>query len=52
MTTFVALLRAVNVGRTNRVKMADLRAACVGDGLTDAVTHIQSGNPFRGADGD
>jgi uncharacterized protein (DUF1697 family) len=44
MTTFVALLRAVNVGRTNRIKMVDLRAACVDDGLTDAVTHIQSGN--------
>ena len=44
MTTFVALLRAVNVGSANRIKMVDLRAAFVADGYTDAATHIQTGN--------
>lgn len=44
MTTYVALLRAVNVGSTNRIKMADLKAAFVAAGCTDAVTHIQTGN--------
>ena len=44
MTTYVALLRAVNVGSANRIKMADLRAAFVADGYADAVTHIQTGN--------
>lgn len=44
MTTFVALLRAVNVGSANRVRMADLRAAFLTAGYDDAVTHIQTGN--------
>ena len=44
MTTYVALLRAVNVGSANRIKMADLRAAFVAEGFADAVTHIQTGN--------
>ncbi len=44
MPTFVALLRAVNVGAANRMKMADLRAAFVAAGFDDAVTHIQTGN--------
>ncbi|MCU1401116.1 MAG: hypothetical protein JWN62_4225 [Acidimicrobiales bacterium] len=44
MTTYVALLRAVNVGSTNRIKMADLKAAFVAAGCADAVTHIQTGN--------
>lgn len=44
MTTYVALLRAVNVGGANRIKMDRLRAAFVTGGYPDAVTHIQSGN--------
>ncbi len=44
MTTFVALLRAVNVGAANRMKMDRLRAAFMTGGYPDAVTHIQSGN--------
>ncbi|MEO7399114.1 MAG: DUF1697 domain-containing protein [Ilumatobacteraceae bacterium] len=44
MTTFVALLRAVNVGSANRIKMDRLRAACVAAGYTDAATYIQTGN--------
>lgn len=44
MTTYVALLRAVNVGGANRIKMADLKAAFVTNGFVDATTHIQTGN--------
>jgi uncharacterized protein (DUF1697 family) len=44
VTTYVALLRAINVGAANRVSMAPLRAAFVGAGFDDAFTHIQSGN--------
>lgn len=43
MPTFIALLRAVNVG--GRVyKMADLRAHLEASGLTEVETHIQTGN--------
>jgi uncharacterized protein (DUF1697 family) len=51
MTTIVALLRAVNVGTTNRIKMADLKRAFVEAGHDDAVTHIQTGNVVFAADG-
>jgi uncharacterized protein (DUF1697 family) len=44
VSTVVALLRAVNVGTANRIKMVDLRAAFVTAGYADAVTHIQTGN--------
>ena len=43
MGTFVALLRAVNVGGT-KLPMADLRALLEGLGLTDVRTYLQSGN--------
>ncbi len=41
--SFVALLRAVNVGGT-RLPMADLRALLEGLGLTNVRTYLQSGN--------
>jgi uncharacterized protein (DUF1697 family) len=41
---YLALLRGVNVGGKNLIKMADLRAAVEGMGFTDVATHIQSGN--------
>lgn len=44
MTTYVALLRAVNVGKTNSLKMADLRELCESLGLSKVKTYIQSGN--------
>jgi uncharacterized protein (DUF1697 family) len=44
VTTFVALLRGVNVGGNNRLPMADLRVALAADGLRGARTYIQSGN--------
>lgn len=41
---FVAFLRAINLGRVNRVPMAALRAALAGAGYDDVTTHLQSGN--------
>ncbi len=44
VTTLIGLLRAVNVGGTGKLPMADLRALCADLGFTDAATYIQSGN--------
>lgn len=44
MSVFIALLRAVNVGRTGRVDMPTLRAACEAAGLQEVRTYINSGN--------
>lgn len=40
----VALLRGINVGGRNPVKMADLRDCFENDGHTEVSTYIQSGN--------
>ena len=42
--TWVALLRAVNVGGTGKLPMATLREVVAGLGHTDVRTYIQSGN--------
>ena len=44
MKTYVALLRAVNLGGRNRVPMAELRALLGSRGFEDVVTYVQSGN--------
>ncbi|AVA20798.1 MULTISPECIES: DUF1697 domain-containing protein [unclassified Rhizobium] len=44
MPVYVALLRAVNVGGTGALPMADLKALCEETGFTDVKTYIQSGN--------
>ena len=44
MTTFIALLRAINVGGTGKLAMAELRALCEAAGLENVGTYIQSGN--------
>ncbi|OCP07124.1 MULTISPECIES: DUF1697 domain-containing protein [unclassified Ensifer] len=44
MPVHVALLRAVNVGGTTPLAMADLKAICEGLGFADVKTYIQSGN--------
>ncbi len=50
MTTYVALLRAVNVGGRNPLALADLRRLVESAGFEDARTLLQSGNVvFRGA---
>lgn len=43
-TTYVGLLRAVNVGGTGKLPMADLRDLCEAVGFSDARTYIASGN--------
>ncbi|MBQ4899778.1 DUF1697 domain-containing protein [Paenibacillus sp. Marseille-P2973] len=44
MRIYVALLRGINVGGKNKIKMADLRAELEKIGLTRVQTYIQSGN--------
>jgi uncharacterized protein (DUF1697 family) len=44
MTTYVALLRAVNVGGTGKLPMSDLKALCLDAGFTRIETYIASGN--------
>jgi len=53
MTTFVALLRGVNVGGKNTIPMAELKSELASLGLEEVVTYIQSGNVvFRSSAGD
>jgi uncharacterized protein (DUF1697 family) len=49
MTTRVALLRGINVGRNKRIAMADLRAMLESMGYDDVRTHLQSGNALFAA---
>lgn len=44
MPIFVSMLRGVNVGGHNKIKMEDLRSLCEGLKLTRVKTHLQSGN--------
>jgi uncharacterized protein (DUF1697 family) len=44
MTRYVALLRAVNVGGTGKLPMADVKAMCLDAGFTRVETYIASGN--------
>jgi uncharacterized protein (DUF1697 family) len=44
MANYVALLRAINVGGTGKLAMADLKQLCVGAGFTEVATYIASGN--------
>jgi uncharacterized protein (DUF1697 family) len=44
MNTYVALLRAVNVGGTGKLPMADLKAMCDAAGFVQVQTYIASGN--------
>jgi uncharacterized protein (DUF1697 family) len=44
MTRYIALLRAVNVGGTGKLPMADLRTLCEDAGFTRVETYIASGN--------
>jgi uncharacterized protein (DUF1697 family) len=46
---YVAFLRAINLGKVNRVPMAALRAALEDAGFTDVRTHLQSGNVLLGS---
>jgi uncharacterized protein (DUF1697 family) len=42
--TYVALLRGINVGGNNLIKMTELKACLEGQGFRDVATFIQSGN--------
>lgn len=44
MAQYVALLRGINVGGNNIVKMAELKLCLETQGLADVATYIQSGN--------
>ncbi|ACI54153.1 uncharacterized protein (DUF1697 family) [Rhizobium sp. BK619] len=44
MAVYIALLRAVNVGGTGALPMAELKTICEGLGFADVKTYIQSGN--------
>ncbi|MCC6881223.1 MAG: DUF1697 domain-containing protein [Verrucomicrobiales bacterium] len=49
MPVFVALLRAVNVGGTGKLPMAELKAMCEAEGHTQVQTYIASGNVVFGS---
>lgn len=44
MNTYICLLRAVNVGGTGKLLMAELRTLCEAVGFADVRTYIASGN--------
>jgi uncharacterized protein (DUF1697 family) len=44
MSTFVAMLRSINVGGRNRVAMGDLKRLVTSLGFSRATTYLQSGN--------
>jgi len=44
MTIYIALLRGINVGGKNMIKMAELKRVLEALGLIDVQTYIQSGN--------
>lgn len=51
MTTYIVLLRAVNVGGTGKIAMADFRKLLEGLGFKNVETYIQSGNAVFDAPG-
>ena len=44
MSRYVALLRGINVGGNNLIKMTELKACFEEQGFADVATYIQSGN--------
>lgn len=44
MTTYLAFLRAINLGPTRKFPQADIAAATAAAGFTDVATHINTGN--------
>jgi uncharacterized protein (DUF1697 family) len=51
MSRYVALLRGINVGGNNLIKMAALKACFEKQGFADVATYIQSGNVLFTASG-
>lgn len=50
MPIYVALLRAVNVGGTGKLPMAELKSMCEAEGFAQVQTYIASGNVVLDAD--
>lgn len=50
MPSYIALLRAVNVGGTGKLPMTELRAMCVAEGFEQVQTYIASGNVVFSSD--
>lgn len=50
VTQYVALLRGINVGGNNIIKMVDLKACFEKIGLAEVATYIQSGNVLFSTD--
>ena len=50
MTTYLVLVRGINVGGKNKVPMAELRVALEGLGFSNVSTYIASGNAFLDSD--
>ena len=48
---YAAFLRAINLGKHNKVRMQDLRLALEAAGLKRVTTHLQTGNVLFEADG-
>jgi uncharacterized protein (DUF1697 family) len=44
MTTYILLMRGINVGGKNKVPMPELKRFLEGQGLSDVATYMQSGN--------
>ena len=44
MSTYIAMLRGINIGPHKRMKMEKLRASCEALGFEEVKTYIQSGN--------
>ena len=49
---YIALLRGINIGSKNRIKMADLRTIFESMGYENVKTYLQSGNVIFDADSD
>jgi uncharacterized protein (DUF1697 family) len=49
LTTYVALLRGINVGGRKRIGMSDLRSLLQDLGYANVRTHLQSGNALFGS---
>jgi uncharacterized protein (DUF1697 family) len=52
MNTYIALLRAVNVGGTGKLPMSELKAMCEDAGFAHVQTYIASGNVVFTSDAD
>lgn len=50
MTSYVGLLRAVNVGGTGKLPMSELKAMCIAEGFQKVQTYIASGNVVFSSD--